>query len=228
MTTEEVKYPKQKPGVRFLCGIFIRMVSNYQVVGRENIPWDKQVLMTVNHLSYFDVVAFVPPLRHLNLPGFTAKKYQGTWREFFFNLGSPVWIDQESPDRKALMTALKLIEQGYSFGVAPEGHRSKTGGLQQGQDGAAFMANRANLPIWPIAVSGTEQVLKKARPTVRVVFGKPYSLPNEGRARGDKLTEYTERMMCAIAALLPERYHGHYAGNPLIEEMARLVRPDAF
>lgn len=228
MTTEDVKFPKQKPGVRFLCGIFMRLVSNYKVIGRENIPWNKQVIMTVNHLSYFDIVSFTPPLRHLDLPGFTAKKYKGTWLEFFFNLGSPIWIDQESPDRRALMVALKLIEQGYSFGVAIEGHRSKTGGLQQGQDGAAFLANRTNLPIWPIAVCGTHQIFKKPRPTVRVVYGKPYSLPNEGRVRGDKLSAYTERMMCAIAALLPESYHGVYAGNPLIQEMAPLVQPSSF
>ena len=30
--------------------------------------------------------------------------------------------------------------------------------------------------------------------------------------------------MCAIAAVLPEEYHGYYAGNPLIEEMAQIVR----
>jgi hypothetical protein len=29
--------------------------------------------------------------------------------------------------------------------------------------------------------------------------------------------------MCAIAALLPEQYHGYYAGHPQIEEMRKIV-----
>jgi hypothetical protein len=74
-----------------------------------------------------------------------------------------------------------------------------------------------------MAVWGTEKLLKHPRPAVRVVIGKPYRLP-EGRAKGDQLAEYTDRIMCAIAALLPEQYHGVYAGHPLIEEMRPLVR----
>jgi len=66
-------------------------------------------------------------------------------------------------------------------------------------------------------------VLKRPRPRVNIKIGKPFRLP-EGRAKGDQLDQYTERLMCAVAALLPEQYHGHYAGNPLIAEMAQLVR----
>lgn len=164
-------------------------------------------------------------LRGVQIAGFAAKKYKGTLLEPFFRLGSPVWIDQDSPDRQALSTALNLIKAGYKFGIAPEGHRSKTGGLLEGRDGAAFLASRANLPIVPMVAWGTEKLLRYPRPKVTVVVGKPYHLP-EGRARGDQLADYTNRIMCALAALLPEQYRGHYTGHPLIEEMAPLVRPD--
>jgi hypothetical protein len=66
-------------------------------------------------------------------------------------------------------------------------------------------------------------VLKRPRPRVMVRIGKPFRLP-EGRAKSRDLDEYTTRIMCAIAALMPEKYHGVYAGNPVIEEMAKIVR----
>jgi 1-acyl-sn-glycerol-3-phosphate acyltransferase len=197
----------------------MNLFSRYKPIGIENIP-PAPFLLTMNHLAYWDVPAMgvVIPFP---IPGFCAKKYRGKAMGILFYVGSPVWIEQDAPDRRALMTALKIIEQGYSFAIAPEGKRSK-GSLLQGQEGAAFLATRANIPILPIGVWGTEHILKQWRPEVGIRIGKPYRLP-EGRARGDQLAEYTERMMCALAALLPEAYHGYYAGNPLIQEMAKLV-----
>jgi len=57
---------------------------------------------------------------------------------------------------------------------------------------------------------------------VTVRIGRPFYLPEE-RVTGKELDYQTERIMCAIAALLPEQYHGIYAGNPLIEEMRAIV-----
>jgi 1-acyl-sn-glycerol-3-phosphate acyltransferase len=221
VSKDDVEFPKSVFGIRTIFRITMHLVSRYTVIGRENRP-DYQFLMTTNHLSFFDVPAMAGGLNR-DVAVFAAKKYLGTRREWMFRLGSPVWIEQEAPDRQALMFMLKLAKQGYNIGAAPEGHRSKTGGLLQGQEGAAFLATRANLPILPIVTWGTEKIFKHPRPKVTVKIGKPYQLP-EGRAKGDQLKEYTDRVMCALAALLPEQYHGVYAGHPLIEEMAKLVR----
>lgn len=209
------------PGSRTICKIFMHLCSDYHVRGLENIP-KAPYLVTTNHQAYWDAPAIGSQFED-TVPTFTAKKYKGTITGLFFYSGSPIWIEQESADRQALTTALKIIQQGHSFAIAPEGRRSKLGELLPGHEGVAFLATRANIPIVPVAVWGTNLMFKQIRPTVQVVVGKPYSLP-EGRARGEQLAVYTDRIMCAIAALMPERYHGHYAGNPLIAEMANLVK----
>lgn len=200
----------------------MHLFSRYRILNQQNIPKQQPFLITMNHLAYWDVPAlggvFTPPI-----PGFAAKKYEGSSMGIFFNLGSPIWIEQESPDRHALMIALKILQAGFMFALAPEGTRSKTGTLAKGLEGAAFLATRAQVPILPVGTWGTEKMFHQVRPNVTVSVGKPYRLP-EGRAKGDQLAEYTERMMCAIAALLPESYRGYYAGNPLIEEMAKIIR----
>ncbi len=199
--------------------IFMQLFSSYQVKGAANVP-KPPFLLTFNHLAFWDAPA-IGAVVNYPTPAFAARKYKGKPISLLFYVGSPIWIEQESPDRRALMTALRILEGGDLFAIAPEGHRSN-GSLLPGMEGVAFMATRANVPIVPVAITGTEKMFKQARPMVQVSIGRPYRLP-EGRAKGDQLVEYTERIMCAIAALLPESYRGVYAGNPRVEEMAALV-----
>lgn len=216
------KVPQSIPGFRTGSRIIMHLLSNYTVHGRHNIPEEGAFLMCTNHMSYWDAPAMGGALT-LSLPGFAAKKYKGTVFGILFNVGAPVWIEQDAPDRKALQRALEIIKQGNPFAVAPEGTRSHTGALIEGKEGAAFLATRTNIPILPAVMWGTENIGKRLRPKVNIVFGKTFKLP-EGRAKGDELKEYTDRIMCALAALMPEKYHGFYAGHPLIEEMAEIVR----
>ena len=212
---------EQSRWARPLMSVVIRLLMRIDVRGTENMP-APPMLITANHLSYFDVAMMTPYLPK-GVIGMAAEKYRGTWMEPFFRLNSLIWVKQFSADRDALRKALMVLEHGASLAIAPEGTRSKTGGLIEGRDGAAFLATRANVPIVPAVVWGTEKVGKRPWPKVYLRMGKPYSLP-EGRAKGPQLAEHTERIMCALAALLPEQYHGVYRGNPLIEEMAEIVR----
>jgi 1-acyl-sn-glycerol-3-phosphate acyltransferase len=206
-----------KPITHFL----LRLVCRYHVLGRENFPAEPPYIIVSNHMSFWDIPAInTPP--PVPVIGMAARKYQGTWREPLFTLFPVIWVEQFSADRRALQDSISVLKGGGVLGVAPEGTRSKTGQLIQGRSGVAFIATRAEVPIVPAALWGTEKIMKRPRPHVYARFGKPFRLP-EGRAKGDQLDAYTERIMCAIAALLPESYHGVYAGNPLIEEMRQLV-----
>ena len=204
------------PFSRFL----LFLVCRYRVVGKENLP-EPPYLVVSNHMSYFDIPAMNIPVP-FGTVGLAARKYRGTWMQPLFELYSVLWVTQFSADHEALKSGIKVLKGGVPLAIAPEGTRSRTGKLIEGRPGVAFIATRTNVPIVPGAVWGTEKILKRPRPLVTARFGKPFRLP-EGRAKGDQLDEYTERIMCAIAALLPEQYHRHYAGNPLIEEMAKIV-----
>jgi 1-acyl-sn-glycerol-3-phosphate acyltransferase len=212
------------PGVRWVkpvTRLMLALVCRYEVIGRENIPAEPPYIIVSNHMSYWDIpVINTPP--PVPMVGLAARKYQGTWKEPFFSLFPVIWVEQFSADRRALQAAITVLKGGAALGIAPEGTRSHVGKLIQGRAGPAFIATRANVPIVPACIYGTEKILKRPRPKVVARFGKPFRLP-EGRTRGGQLDEYTERIMCAIAALLPEQYHGYYAGNPLIEEMRQIV-----
>ncbi|MGQ9849973.1 MAG: lysophospholipid acyltransferase family protein [Aggregatilineaceae bacterium] len=205
-----------KPFTRLL----LFLVARYEIIGKENIP-DPPYIVVSNHMSFWDIPAinYATPFGTV---GLAARKYKGTRLEPLFRLYPLIWVEQFSADRRALRDAITVLKAGVPLGIAPEGTRSRVGALIQGRAGVAFIATRANVPILPACVWGTEKILKRPRPKVVARFGKPFRLP-EGHASGDELEAYTERIMCAIAALLPEKYHGYYAGNPLIEEMRRIV-----
>ena len=219
----KVKVPHSVPGFRTWWRLFTHVVSDFKVTGRENWPPEgEKFILACNHISYFDSTSLGAALIY-NVSGFSAAKYKRHYLRPIFAMGSPVWIEQDSPDRKALMTGIKIIKQGNPFFIAPEGTRSRTHSLQPGKEGVAFIATHTQAAIMPTAVWGTENIFKQPRPKVRVHFGKLFYLP-EGRANREQLTDYTEQIMCAIAALLPPEYHGYYANNPRIEEMAKIVR----
>ncbi len=205
---------------RPLTRLLMHALSRYEVLGTEHIP-EPPFLLVSNHMSFFDI-----PAVHLPAPegtvGMAAKKYKGSRLEPLFSLYAVIWVEQFSPDLSALRDAITVLRGGVALAMAPEGTRSRTGQLLQGRAGAAFIATRADVPIVPVGVWGTEKVLKRPRPKVTVRYGRPFRLP-KGRAKGAQLEAYTEQIMCAIAALLPPSYHGYYAGHPRIQEMRALV-----
>jgi 1-acyl-sn-glycerol-3-phosphate acyltransferase len=78
----------------------------------------------------------------------------------------------------------------------------------------------------PVAITGTEDKsffgnLKKLRRAhITLTAGPAFTLPPIPREnRDDALKRYTDEIMCHIAALLPEKYRGYYAGHPRLREL---------
>jgi 1-acyl-sn-glycerol-3-phosphate acyltransferase len=126
-----------------------------------------------------------------------------------------IWIHQGRPDRRALRAALDALSDGRMVTIAPEGRQSVIGGLEDGTEGAAFLALRAGVPIVPVAMTGTENQhvyshLKRwRRAKVTLTVGKPFFLP-QSADRQKTLQEGTHLIMETLASLLPESYRGKF------------------
>ena len=106
----------------------------------------------------------------------------------------------------------------------PKGTRSASDALIEGKEGVAYLAMQSDVPIIPAAVTGTEAVMQSwrrlRRPKLKIRFGKPFRLPEVDRSRRqEQLKEGILEIMCQIAALLPDKYHGVYEGEPRIREI---------
>lgn len=209
--------------VRSVFSALVNLLIKPEYVGREHIPSGGAFLITTNHLSFFDSILIFCVIPH-RLVALGADKWRRTpgLAQFMEMLGI-IWVARGEADTDAIKTTLAVLKSGGRLGMAPEGTRSRSGRLQPGKGGAAYLADRTRVPILPVGQAGTETVLKSwkrlRRPKVRVVVGEPYMLPVTGRAKGPQLDEFTEEIMCRIAALLPEAYRGHYADHARVKEL---------
>lgn len=211
--------------------LIFRLLSKTQVEGIENIPVESGCILVMNHLSRIDpalvyvVLDRKEILKEHKMSALVADKYRSfpgiSW---LVNLFDGIWINREEADFQAMREARRFVAQGGMLGIAPEGTRSDTQALIRGKTGAAFLAEKVGAPLVPIAVQGTEDAFYKLfrfqRPHVHLRFGKPFILPPlERNNRSASLQRNTDEIMCRIAAMLPSKYWGVYAGHPRLKEL---------
>lgn len=173
--------------IRGILAIFTR----FKVEGLENLNGiDGPSILIANHISYLD-----PPVLAAALPKgfgkppirFLARKeiYLPVLSRLMTALGA-VRLDTEKP-LKTLKTALRLLGEGQTVAIFPEGTRALDGKLHEFMGGAEFLASKAGVPVVPVFIAGTFKtgegyfngfkkiVLFLVRAyQVKVVFGKPF------------------------------------------------------
>jgi 1-acyl-sn-glycerol-3-phosphate acyltransferase len=200
--------------VRFL----LRILARVEVEGLEFVPEDGPYLLLTNHLHWLDPPVILTAAPH-KCYVFAAAKRERHWffGPLFRSMGT-IWVHRGTVDRKALRQAIALLRGGGVLGMAPEGTRSKSGAMQEGRSGAAYLAYRTGVPVVPVAVAGQEKVfpslrrLRRAR--VRISFGPPFRPPPAASGQKPSASEiraFTEEIMYRLAALLPPEYRGLYS-----------------
>lgn len=208
--------------LRGLALVLLHSLSRFEVHGAERVPRSGPTMYVMNHLHWTDpVLGFVVVNRHGYM--FAADKWEDHW--FIGPLlrftQQVIFVARGEVDRKALSQALDVLKKGHILGIAPEGTRSKTGGLQPGREGPAYLASRTGAVIVPVGAYGQEQCEARwkrlRRPHIVVTVGEPFVLPGTpNKAKGEQLLAYTDEIMRRIAALLPPAYRGVYAQEDVV------------
>ena len=215
--------------LRFLARLLLPIMARVEIYGFDNIPASLMkagFIFAPNHLGRLDTALLYYALDRDDLIMAVAEKYQNYFiTRLLVRMMNGFFINRYEADARAVREILRRLQKGDYLAMAPEGTRSKTGGLQEGRLGVAFFASRAGVPVIPVGVTGTEDrviidnLRHFRRGHITVTVGKPFILaPVRGPNREEKLKEYTEDIMCRIAALLPESYRGVYADHPLLKQ----------
>ncbi len=208
--------------VRSTFGLLFGLFTRFRVAGRENLPTTGPFILATNHIDVLD-----PPVLMVAVPrqmtAFVALKWRGhPWGLLLRAVGA-IFVNRGEVDRRALRSALHILEQGGVLGMAPEGTRSKTHQLQSARPGIAYLAHLSGAPILPVAVTGTERAIKSLlrlrRAEVCVTFGQPFHLPPVDRqSRADGMLAQADLVMQRIATLLPPEYRGVYGDGKVEAE----------
>jgi len=200
---------------RWLCKTVITVCTKRTIEGLENFPRKGPALVVINHLGDADgpllvgsVPASLDALGKIELYDYPVLGKLMDWYGI-------IWLHRGRADKRAIRAALDGLAEGRFIVVAPEGRYSLIGGLEEGQEGAAFLALKADVPIVPVVVTGTEnehvyghlKQWRRAPVTFRV--GKAFRLSQQADHR-EMMREGTRQIMKALANLLPESYRGAY------------------
>lgn len=132
-----------------------------EVTGRENIAAGQSYVVVSNHQSSYDIFVLFgwlaidlkwvikKELRKFPVFGYATEK------------GGNIIIDRSNPREayKSLQRARQKIQGGTSIIMLPEGTRSRTGELGEFKKGAFVLARDLGLPILPVSISGTREIL---------------------------------------------------------------------
>ena len=100
-------------------------------------------------------------------------------------------------DREALRRCIELLESGEPLVMFPEGERKSGPTVQPLFDGASYIAMKANVPIIPMAIAGSERAMPKGAKfvfprKVHVVIGEPMRV---AEAENSKLQREAARVL---------------------------------
>ncbi len=168
--------------LKLLFTLVLRVYGRLSVTGIENLPVKGPYIIAPNHLSFADA------------PFIGAAISQET-ADQLFSLGTtdvfkgPVMlplarflhvipVDMETKLYNALQLSAYVLRRGKILLAFPEGSRSRDGRTREFKKGVGIIARELNVPIVPVAIRGTYEMLPTGRlfprpSKVMVSFGKP-------------------------------------------------------
>ena len=158
----------------FLSGI------RYEIHGKEHVQPNQPYIFIFNHRSFIDApmipIAIPQEIRAIGKKELSKVPFFG-----FVVSRVAVWVDRkDAASRKASVERLlKILKNGISIVVAPEGTRNNTAQtLLPFQRGAFRISIETGIPILPIAVIGADKIMKRGSILIkpgklRIYFSAP-------------------------------------------------------
>ena len=202
--------------LRKAFGPLVRLIWIREVKGVHHIPKRGAAIVAFNHQSYFDFFCFLA-ISPRNVHFLAAEKFfeHFLWKHLMKATGQ-IHVRRSAKDKREVHNKVfEHLSKGRIIGIFPEGTRAhEKEHMQKAFSGVAKYAIRGNVPVVPVGITGTYDIL--SRHARRVRFSKIVSLHigapmHFERYRGHKLNSrayhvLTEDIMIAISKLSGKSY----------------------
>ena len=174
-----------------------------EVSGKENILVDQPQIFIANHQGYYDI---------FTLAGYLTVQLRWVSKAVLFRVPFMGWamraagyIPVERNNRKqsyqAFLNTLEAIKEGSSVVIFPEGTRSEDGNIGIFKKGSQLLAQRAKVPMVPVAIIGTRDIIRKGSllfhpGTVRIIISPCIALEEKDAKKGDEILQEIRNMIC--------------------------------
>ncbi len=179
------------------------------VIGAENIDPKESYVIVLNHNSMMDILSLYPiPLVFKWVSKREVYKIPLVGRLLFMH--GDIVINRASTKEAMQLVhtrGMEWLKKGASVSIFPEGTRSKDGEIHNFKAGAFILAKEAEVPILPVVLEGTNNMLRKGifmnwknRITIKVL--PPISRQEVAtRPMKEVMAEVRESMVDALAEI---------------------------
>jgi 1-acyl-sn-glycerol-3-phosphate acyltransferase len=178
-----------------------------EISGLEHVPAGQSCIFMCNHVSNLD-----PPVVLPLLPGRCSVLLKKELMNIpilglAMRMGKFVPVERGSKREAAkasVAAAADALRSGLHILVFPEGTRSRDGRLAVFKKGPFYLAQETKAPIVPIAISGTERMMKKGSAAITPGGARVQMLPAIDPTQYATREELIRAVREAIARALPE------------------------
>ena len=211
-------YPFLGSFLKSLFGYFVHSVE-----GIENLP-EGAFILAANHASHLDqfllLSQIIPRIdRKVHVVAdkhkwFETSKFRGVIARYF----EAIPLERGGDTSDGMRLILERLEAGGIVLLYPEGTRTPTGRLQRAKTGLGRVALTAGVPVVPVGLIGTFDLLPRnrrlpdmaKRKSVRIRIGQPLSFASLGARNEDAspgiYRRVADQVMLRIAALVGQPY----------------------
>ena len=192
-------------------GILVGLCRSYfrlRISGKENIPKTGAFILAPIHRSNVDTpIVSATTSRRMRFMG-----KDSLWKIRPIGVvlsalgGFPV--SRGTADLEALKRCLAVLALGEPIVMFPEGTRQFGETIQPLFDGAAYLSIKAGVPIVPVGIGGTQEVMQKGSKMIypkkcTMIIGRPIFPPQStaGRLPRSATTELTAQLKTALQEL---------------------------
>ncbi len=182
----------------------------FDVQGLEHIPKDRPCIYMSNHVSNLDPPALIPML-----PGTPSVMLKKSLMRIpllgpAMRMGKFVPVERDGDRRSAVQAAkaaAEAIQSGLSLLIFIEGTRSRTGRLLPFKRGPFHLAQSTGAPIVPVALWGTERMMRKGSAAITPGTAHIRFLPAIAPATYPDRNDLLQAVRQSILSALPEYMH---------------------
>jgi 1-acyl-sn-glycerol-3-phosphate acyltransferase len=177
---------------------------SYRVIGAENMIEEGPCIIAANHCSYLD-----PPLVGVACQRaihYLARKTLLDWPILgpIFPQLNVIPVDQDNPERSALMGIIRVVRGGGAALIFPEGSRSPDGKIQDSQSGIGLVVAKTGAPVVPVRIFGSYEAFPRGsrrikRSSTEVRIGKPLYFINTTQQGREDYRQISLSIMKAIS-----------------------------
>lgn len=187
------------------CRVVLKVAgTKLKAIGMDRVPKDRGVVYIFNHRSYFDPIicyATAPTLAgFIAMDSLKNVPFINVWMIFLRCL----FLDRSSLRKglKVIKEGVKLINEGHSIFIAPEGRRNFEGvfDMLPFKEGSFKLAKKSKCPIIPVSINNADRIFEKQFPWIKstdvvIEYGEPIYIDNLEEGEKAYLGKYVQNII---------------------------------